>query len=224
MRVLVVEDSEKLRRALGLALRKAGYVADLTGDGEEGLWFGQNNDYDAILLDLLLPTLDGWEILRRLRAAGRQAPVLILTVKGTLEDRVGGLRAGADDYLTKPFAMEELLARVEALVRRKYGARQPVLEVGDLRLDTLKRQATRAGQVIGLAPREYRLLEFLAHRTGEVVSRTDIEAHLYNEETDVFSNVVESTISTLRKKLEPPGCTPLIHTRRGMGYVLAAET
>jgi len=223
MRLLVVEDSEKLRRTIRLALRKAGFAVDTAGDGKEGLWLARENDYDAIVLDLMLPGLDGLSVLQQLRAAGGRAPVLILTVKSAVEDRVRGLRAGADDYLAKPFALDELLARVEALVRRKYDQRDPVLSLADLRVDTTARTVRRGSEVIELSAREYRLLEFLARRAGAVVSRTDIEQHLYGDETEVFSNTVESTISTLRRKLDQPGSAPLIHTRRGLGYVLQSS-
>jgi DNA-binding response OmpR family regulator len=222
MRVLVVEDSEKLRRAIQFALRKAGYVVDASGDGEEGLWFAQSNDYDAVVLDLMLPRLDGLTLLKRLRQAGRDLPVLVLTVKSDVADRVAGLRAGADDYLAKPFAVEELLARVEALVRRRYGGKRERLRIGGLELDTTARTASHHGRSIELTPREYRLLELLVRRSGEVVSRTVIEAHIYSDETEVFSNSVESAISVLRRKIEAAGLPPLITTRRGMGYVLQA--
>jgi len=222
MRVLVIEDSEKLRRGLEFALRKAGYAVDVSGEGEEGLWFAQSNDYDAIVLDLMLPGLNGLKLLERLRKSGRDVPVLILTVKTDVSDCVAGLRAGADDYLAKPFAIDELLARVEALVRRRYGAKRPRLEAGGLELDTSARKVTHHGREIALTAREYRLLELLMRRGGEVVSRTEIEAHIYADSTEVFSNSVESAISVLRRKLETSGLAPLIHTRRGMGYVLKA--
>lgn len=222
MRVLVVEDSEKLRRALQFGLRKAGYAVDATGDGEEGLWFAQSNDYDAVVLDLMLPKLDGLSVLRQLRAGGRDTPVMILTVKSDVTDRVAGLRAGADDYLSKPFAFDELLARVEALVRRRYGNKRPLLCVGGLEVDTAARKVTHEGSEITLTPREYRLLELLARRSGEVVSRAEIEEHIYGEDIDLFSNAVESAISALRRKLEASGGTDLIRTRRGLGYVLEA--
>ncbi|HVR34850.1 MAG TPA: response regulator transcription factor [Methylomirabilota bacterium] len=222
MRILLVEDSSKLQRAVGLALRKAGYVVDVTGDGEEGFWLATENRYDVLVLDLMLPGLDGMEILRRLRKQGCQTPVLILTVKSSVEDRVTGLRAGADDYLTKPFSLEELVARVESLIRRGYGERSPVVRLGNLELNTTSRTLARDGEPVSLTPREYRLLELLALRRGEVLSRADIEEHLYGEEMEVFSNVVESTISSLRKKIDPSGSEPLIQTRRGMGYVLEA--
>jgi len=222
MRILVVEDSEKLRRAIHFALRKVGYAVDATGDGEEGLWFAESNDYDAIVLDLMLPGLDGLAVLRRLRDGGRDTPALILTVRSEVADRVAGLRAGADDYLSKPFAFDELLARVEALVRRRYGNKRPLLRVGELEVDTGARKIRHRGHDVALTPREYRLLELLARRAGEVVSRSEIEEHIYGDDAEVFSNAVESAISTLRRKLETPGGATLIHTRRGLGYVLEA--
>lgn len=224
MRILVVEDSEKLRRAIQFGLRKAGYVVDATGDGEEGLWFAESNDYDAIVLDLMLPSLDGLTVLRRLRESGRETPALILTVRSEVADRVTGLRAGADDYLGKPFAFDELLARVEALVRRRYGKRRPLLRVGKLEVDTGARKVSHWGHDVPLTPREYRLLELLARRAGEVVSRSEIEDHIYADDVEVFSNAVESAVSTLRRKLESPSGATLIHTRRGLGYVLEAAS
>jgi DNA-binding response OmpR family regulator len=218
MRVLVIEDSERLQRAVGLALRKAGAAVDLSGNGEEGLWLAKENPYDAIVLDLMLPGLDGLSLLKQLRESRNQTPVLILTVKDAVEDRVTGLRSGADDYLTKPFALEELVARVESLTRRRYGERSPCLQLEGLEVNTVQRTVTLNGRAIDLTPREYRLLEFLALRRGEVVPRSAIEEHLYGEAVEILSNAVESTISSLRKKLEDGGA--LLQTRRGHGYVL----
>jgi DNA-binding response OmpR family regulator len=216
----VVEDSRRLQRALKSGLTRAGYAVDLTGEGEEGLWLAENNDYDAIILDLLLPGRDGLSILRQLRKSGRETHVLILTAKGAVEDRVTGLRAGADDYLAKPFSFSELLARVEALIRRRHGRKNPKLRLDLLEIDTGARVVTLDGHVVDLTPREYRLLELLAMKAGQVVSRAEIEEHLYDEATEIFSNVVDSTVSTLRKKLQYPGAGSLIRTRRGMGYML----
>lgn len=220
MRLLLVEDATRLREALSLGLRKSGYAVDSAGDGEEGLWLAQTNNYDAMILDLMLPKLDGLTVLGRLRESGKETPVLILTVKNEIEDRVGGLRAGADDYLPKPFAFDELLARIEALIRRKYGNKNPVLRVGEIELHTDTRQTSFRQTPIPLTPREYRILEFLIRRQGQVVTKTEIEEHIYSDETEVFSNTVESTISSLRKKLELAGGPPMIHTKRGMGYLL----
>jgi len=220
MRVLLVEDSPRLQRSLGRALRKTGYATDVSGDGENGLWLAETNDYDAVILDIMLPKLDGLALLRRLRARGRQTPILLLTAKDTLEDRVTGLQMGADDYLVKPFALTELLARVQSLCRRQYGAKTNRLVIADLEIDLTAHSARRAGRPLDLTSREFMLLEYLGMRRGHVVTRAEIETHIYNEAADVMSNAVDSAICTLRKKLGPPGSEPLIHTKRGLGYVL----
>jgi DNA-binding response OmpR family regulator len=206
------------------ALRKSRYAVDVTGDGAEGLWYAESNSYDVIILDLMLPVMDGLTILDRLRKQGRPAPVLILTARDTVDDRVRGLQAGADDYLIKPFALEELLARVHALCRRRYRQPAPRLTIGDLEINTAARTAKRGRQTLELSPREYRLLEYLACRAGEVVSRTEIWEHIYDEQTEPMSNAVDSAICTLRKKLDLPGLKPLLWTRRGMGYALQEKT
>jgi DNA-binding response OmpR family regulator len=222
VRVLVVEDSARLRRTLGLALRRSGFAVDLTGNGREGLWLAESTPYDVIVLDVMLPDLDGLSVLKRLREGGRSTHVLLLTAKDTVDDRVRGLQSGADDYLIKPFALEELLARVQTLCRRAYDNKQTRLIVGDLEIDTIAREVVRAGQPIKLKPREYALLEYLALRQGQVVSRRDIETHIYDESADPMSNVVDSAVSVLRKRIGLPGSAPLIHTRHGVGYVLKA--
>ena len=218
-----MEDSARLQMSVGRALRKAGYVVDVSGDGEDGLWRAETTDYDAVVLDIQLPKLDGLSLLQKLREKGKNTHVLLLTAKDTVEDRVRGLQRGADDYLVKPFALEELLARVEALCRRAYASKQPRLIIGDLEIDTVAKEVFRAGHPVKLMPREYLLLEYLVRRAGQVVSRPEIEAHIYNEEVDLMSNVVESAISSLRKKISAPNPAPLIHTRHGLGYVLKAE-
>ena len=220
MRVLLVEDSKLLQRSVTTGLRKAGYAVDVTGDGAEGLWYAESSPYDVIILDLMLPGLDGLTILQRLRRQDCPTQVLVLTAKDTVEDRVRGLRTGADDYLIKPFALDELLARVQALCRRHYARKNPRVRIEDLEINTAARTVTRRGRPIELTAREYRLLEYLAARPGEVVSRTDIWAHVYDEHTEPMSNAVDSAICILRKKITPPGTTALLHTRRGMGYVL----
>ena len=220
MRVLLVEDYAPLRESVTQALEEAGLAVDASADGEEGLWYARSNDYDAIVLDIVLPKLDGLSILKRLRQAGRRTPVLLLTAKDTVADRVNGLDLGADDYLVKPFALEELLARVRALTRRKYDAPDPVIRVRDLEVNTVSRAVSRAGERIDLTAREYALLELLARRAGEIVSRSEIWEHVYDFCSSPESNVVDVYVGYLRKKLERPGSQPLIRTRRGQGYVL----
>lgn len=220
MRILLVEDSPRLQRSLGTALRKTGYAVDLAGDGEQGLWLAMSHDYDVIVLDIMLPKRDGLSVLTELRRQGKKVHVLLLTARDTVPDRVQGLQSGADDYLVKPFALEELLARVQALGRRAYGTKQPRLQVGDLEIDTLARCVRRAGQPVDLTAREYLLLEYLVRRRGQVVSRAEIEAHIYDEHVDPMSNVVDSAVCSLRKKLGAADSPALIHTRRGLGYVL----
>jgi DNA-binding response OmpR family regulator len=223
MKLLLVEDSERLRRALGLALKRAGYAVDASGDGSEGLWLAENNCYDAIILDLMLPSLDGLSILERLRARGNPTHVLLLTARDAVEDRVRGLRAGADDYLPKPFALDELLARVEALCRRAYGVKQSRIVIGPIEIETAAKVVRREGELIALAPREYALLEYLAMRRGEVVTRTEIEAHLYDSNSVLMSNTVDSAICALRRKIQPLGSPTILATRRGQGYVFDAS-
>lgn len=220
MRVLLVEDSQRLQKSIGKALRKSGYAVDTSGDGEDGLWLAESNDYDAIILDIMLPKLDGLTLLRRLRKKGRDTPVLLLTAKDTVQDRVSGLQTGADDYLVKPFALEELLARIQALCRRRYDSKSNQLAIADLKIDLTAHAATRAGQKMDLTAREFRLLEYLALRRGHIVTRREIETHLYDESAELMSNAVDSAICTLRKKLEAPGTPELIHTKRGLGYML----
>jgi DNA-binding response OmpR family regulator len=220
MRVLLVEDSVRLQKSLGKALRKSGYAVDLSGDGEDGLWLAQSNDYDAIILDIMLPKMDGLTLLRRLRQKSCQTSVLLLTAKDTVEDRVTGLQIGADDYLVKPFALKELLARVQVLCRRRYSNKTNRIVIGDLEIDLTAHTGTRAGQVLDLTAREFMLLEYLALRRDQVVTREEIEAHIYNETVDPMSNVVDSAICSLRKKLALSASPQLIHTKRGLGYIL----
>jgi DNA-binding response OmpR family regulator len=223
MRVLLVEDYEPIREAVAEGLREAGFAVDAAADGETGLWYATTNQYDAIVLDVMLPGMDGLTVLKRLRAAGGNAHVIVLTARDTTEDRIRGLDLGADDYLVKPFAFGELLARVRALVRRRYGAKDPVIAVADLRIDTTARTVHRGGQRIDLSPREYAVLELLALRAGEVVSRTDVWEHVYEFHSAAESNVVDVVIGHIRRKLDAPGLPKLIHTRRGHGYVLSEE-
>ena len=219
MRVLVVEDSKRLQTYVCKGLRQRGYAVDAASDGEHGLFLAESGDYDVIVLDLMLPKLDGLSLLRELRSRNCKTHVLILTAKDTVEDRVRGLGDGADDYLIKPFAFDELLARIQALARRSYGVKTPRLCFGDLEIDLLRRVATRSGDDLDLRPREYALLEYLALREGEVVPRAEIERRIYDERVEPLSNVVDSAICSLRKAIDTPGCPSMIRTRRGMGYV-----
>jgi DNA-binding response OmpR family regulator len=220
MRVLLIEDYQPLRKSLSRGLREAGFAVDAAADGEEGLRFARSGDYDVIVLDLMLPKLDGLTVLRRLREAGNPVHVLILTARDALSDRVTGLDLGADDYLAKPFALGELLARVRALVRRRYAAKSAVIRVGDLEVDTSSRAVRRAGEKVDLTAREYALLELLVMRAGHVLTRDEIWEHVYDFAAEVNSNVIDVYIGYLRKKLERDGLPRLIHTRRGLGYVL----
>jgi DNA-binding response OmpR family regulator len=220
MKVLIVEDSERLSRSLAQGLRKLGYTVDLTADGETGLDFAETYAYDVIVLDLMLPRLSGLEVLQRLRARGRGTHVLILSARDRVEDRVKGLRLGADDYLTKPFAFEELAARIQALVRRRYDTKSPLVRIGGLAIDTTSKQVSRGGRPLPLTPGEYRLLEFLAVQRGRVVSQERLLEHLHRSDTDVSSNVVEVLVSGLRRKIHAPGEPPILKTRRGFGYVV----
>jgi len=224
MRVLLVEDSELLQRSIGVALRKAGYAVDISGDGEDGLWQALNKPFDVIILDLMLPKLDGHTVLRRIREAGRDTHVLILTAKDAVEDRVQGLMSGSDDYLVKPFALDELLARVATLARRSHGVKDPLIKVEDLTIDTARRKVSVRGRDVDLPPREYAILEYLAMRRGHIVTRTEIESHVYDDAAEMMSNVVDAAVYSLRRRLDPPGGPSLIRTRRGVGYMLGASS
>ena len=216
MRLLVIEDDPALQRTLAAALREEGYAVDVASDGADGLFKAQQNTYDAILLDVMLTKLDGWGVLAALRPACR-TPVLMLTARDAVPDRIKGLNAGADDYLTKPFDIDELLARLRALIRRSAGQTHPTLTIGELVLDTAARRACVAGAEIVLTAREYSLLEYLALHRGEVVSRTTLYEHLFDEDDDSLSNLLDVHVSNLRKKLGHD----LIVTRRGLGYCIA---
>jgi two-component system, OmpR family, response regulator len=220
MRVLVVEDEVKMAGLLKRALEEEGYAVDVAGRGEDALWFGTENPYDAIVLDVMLPDLDGFEVSRRLRRAGRWSPVLMLTARDAVADRVAGLDAGADDYLTKPFSFAELLARLRALVRRGAAERPPVLLVGDLSLDPARRTVARDGTAIDLTAREFALLEFLMRHAGEVLTRTQLIEHVWDFAYDGDSNVVDVYIRYLRNKVDRPFGRDSIRTVRGAGYRL----
>jgi two-component system copper resistance phosphate regulon response regulator CusR len=223
VRILLIEDYQPLLASLTQGLEEAGFVVDASADGEEGLWFATKNVYDAVILDVMLPSLDGLGVLRRMRAAGSTCQVLMLTARDSIDDRVRGLDLGADDYLVKPFAFAELLARLRALIRRAYGSKETILRIGDLEIDTAARTATRAGEHISLTAREYALLEVLARRSGELVTRSDLWDHCYDFLNESTSNVIDVYIGYLRKKIERPGLARLIHTRRGQGYMLKAD-
>jgi two-component system OmpR family response regulator len=216
MRLLVIEDEDDLRASLALALREAGYAVDLAADGDDGLFKAGSSDYDAIVLDVMLPKLDGWELLRRLRETKR-TPVLMLTARDATKDRVRGLDAGADDYLVKPFNLDELRARLRALIRRAAGRAGNVIVIGPVAVDTAARTIRRDGRHVALTAREYFLVEFLALHQGEVVTRTALYEHLFDEDDNTFSNLLDVHVSNVRKKLG----AEFILTDRGHGYHIA---
>jgi two-component system, OmpR family, response regulator len=218
MRLLVVEDEDDLRESLEQLLSEEGYAVDVAADGDEGWFKADAWNYDAILLDVMLPVIDGWEILRRLRAAKKKTPVLMLTARDTVVDRVKGLDLGSDDYLVKPFDLNELLARLRALIRRSAGEASSVIELGDIRLDTAARILYEKDLPIELTAREYALIEMLAMHRGKVVSRTQLYDHLFSEDDHSLSNLLDVHVCNVRKKLQ----TDLIHTRRGHGYLIEA--
>jgi len=221
MRILVVEDNPHIAEIVNDGLTDAGYGVTVARDGEEGFLDARLNTYDLVVLDLTLPRMDGLEVARRLRAAGVVTPILMLTARAREGETIAGLDAGADDYLTKPFGLGELLARVRALVRRDAAARERVLRVGDLELDTVTREVRRAGHVVDLSAREYVLLEYLVHHVGQVLTRAQLEESVWSD-SEVGSNVVEVYIGYLRQKLDAPFDAPLIRTVRGVGYTLRA--
>lgn len=216
MRILIAEDEPKISQSVAEALTAAGYVVDLARDGEEAWFKGETEDYDAIVLDLGLPKLDGLSVLRKLRAANKATPVLILTARGAWSERVKGIDAGADDYLPKPFQIEELVARLGAIIRRSGGQATPVLEIGDLKIDTRRLIVSAGGKAIDLSPLEFRALRYLVHNRGRVVSQGELGEHVYASENKSSSNALEVLVGRLRKKL---GATT-IATRRGFGYLV----
>ena len=223
MKALIVEDYKPLLKSVSKAIRELGWAVDVAADGEEGQWFAENHTYDVIVLDLMLPKVHGLDILRQLRDKGNATPVIILTARDAVADRTKGLDMGADDYLVKPFFLGELMSRLKALVRRSYHQQDPILRVGKLEIDTNARRVQRNGQEITLTAREYALLEYLARREGQVVTRTEIWSHVYESYGDSASNVVDVYVGYLRKKLHLPDMPSLIHTRRGQGYLLQEE-
>ncbi|MEK7064515.1 MAG: response regulator transcription factor [Patescibacteria group bacterium] len=223
MRILVVEDERRLAQIIKRGLVEGGYAVDLAFDGEEGKFLAESEDYDLIILDLMLPKIDGLEICRKLRSDGIKTPILILTAKTTLDDKVAGLNSGADDYLTKPFAFLELSARVAALIRRSQKAPATQLTVADLVLDPTKHLVKRGGRQIKLTPKEFSILELLLSRKDEVVSRTVITEHVWDYNFDGMSNVVDVFVASLRKKIVDAGKNKIIQTVHGVGYRIAAE-
>lgn len=223
MRVLLVEDHRPLVRALKRGLEEEGFAVDTACDGEEGDYKARTANYDVIILDIMLPKIDGLSVLERWRREGLKTHVLILTARGTMDDKVRGLDLGADDYLTKPFELSELLARIRALIRRGHEVKDPVIRVSDLEIDTSTRTVKRGGESIHLTPREYGLLQFLAFHRGRVVSRSMIWEHLYDEHDESTSNVVDVYIRYLRNKIDKGFEPPLILTRWGEGYLLRGD-
>jgi two-component system OmpR family response regulator len=218
VRLLIVEDERDLAETLRRTFEEEDFAVDLAGEGEDALFRIREMTYDAIILDLMLPRVDGWSVLRTARAEGIRTPVLVLTARDMIDERVRGLNLGADDYLTKPFALAELIARVRAMIRRAYGNPASTISLGDLTVDTAARQVLRAGVPIDLTAREFAILELLTRSRGAVVARSTICEHIYNEDADVFSNVIDVHVAALRRKLGPG----VIRTRRREGYIIDA--
>jgi two-component system, OmpR family, response regulator len=220
MRVLVIEDEPDLLSVLAQSLREDGYAVDTASDGIDGLFKAESYQYDAIVLDLMIPQLDGWEVIKALRSAGNAVPVLVLTARDALSDRVRGLDYGADDYLTKPFELAELFARLRAIIRRSAGKPSSIAQIGAVQIDTIRKCVFKNGQPVSLTPREYSLVEFLALHRGELVTRSMLYDHLFDEDDDSLSNLVDVHVSNVRKKLGKD----FILTRRGQGYLLEDGT
>lgn len=223
MRILVVEDESSIAKFIGQGLAEAGYAVDLVKDGQSGLEYAFAIEYDILVLDIMLPKLDGLQLLRKLRGQGNKTPVLMLTARDTIDDRVSGLDAGADDYLVKPFAFSELLARIRALLRRPPMQVGTVLQIGDLMMDTSTREVRRGNHLLDLTPREYAVLEYLMRHPNQVLTRTQIGEHVWNFDFYHESNVIDVYIGYLRRKVAGKGQTPMIHTIRGVGYRISAE-
>ena len=223
MRILLVEDEKDLASIVKQGLEEEGYVVDVAHDGEEGLYMAENFPADALILDIMLPLMDGLTVLSNMRKKGITTPVILLTARDALLDKIKGLDTGADDYLTKPFVFEELLARVRSLLRRKGTVKEAVVRIADLEINTASHEVKRGGKAISLSAKEYALLEYLAYRKGNVVTRTDIVEHIYHEDTDMDSNVVDVYINYLRNKVDKDFKPKLIHTVRGAGYMLKEE-
>ena len=223
MRILVVEDEPRMANVIAKGLRENSYAVDVAEDGDAALYQASINDYDLIVLDVLLPRRDGFEVCRALRARRNSIPILMLTARATVDDRVNGFDAGADDYLTKPFSFREFLARVRALLRRDSQLRPDVFQLDDLIVDSASHRVSRAAREIELTAKEYALLEFLARHAGQLVSRTEIAAHVWDDSFDPFSNTIEVYMNRLRKKIDDLHTVKLLHTRRGEGYILESR-
>jgi two-component system copper resistance phosphate regulon response regulator CusR len=223
VRILLAEDETKVARHVRQGLAAEGYSVDLAADGDEALWLAETNPYDALVLDVMMPCKDGFTVVRNLRRKQINTPVIFLTSRAEVEDRVRGLDAGGDDYLTKPFSMSELLARLRALLRRQRPQASNLLRVADLELDLVEHRATRAGGQIELTPREFALLEFLMTSSPKPVSKTAIVEHVWDQHFDSSSNVVNVYVKHLREKIDRPGLKPLLHTVRGVGFALREE-
>lgn len=222
MRVLIIEDEKRITHFIKKGLKAEHYAVDLAFDGKEGLELAKKNSYDLIILDLMLPKVDGLEVCKTLRKEGHQIPILMLTAKDTLENKIEGLDSGADDYLTKPFAFDELVSRVRAILRRKYRAKNPKLKAGDLEMDTVTHEVKRNGKIVELSSKEYALLEYLIRNTNKVITRTQILEHVWDQNYDSFTNIVDVYIRYLRKKIDKDEKMKLIKTIRGVGYKIKA--
>lgn len=222
MRVLLVEDDPRIARLVAKGLREQAYAVDVATTGEDALYQADINTYDLILLDVMIPEPNGFQVCRKIRASGKRTPILMLTARDAVDDRITGLDHGADDYLTKPFEFRELLARLRALLRRSGELRPPQITVGDMVLDTAAQSVCRAGRPIPLTAKEYALLEFLARNAGRVVGRAEIAEHVWDETFDPFSNLIEVYVNRVRRKIDSGSRKPLLQTRRGAGYVLGS--
>lgn len=223
MRILLVEDEKDLSAIVKQGLEEEGYIVDVAHDGEEGLYMSENYPADAVILDIMLPVMDGLEVLSAMRKKGINTPVILLTARDALIDKIKGLDTGADDYLTKPFVFDELLARVRSLLRRKTDVREAVIRIADMEINTASHEVRRGGRLITLSAKEYALLEYLAYKKNTVVSRSDIIEHIYHEDSEMDSNVVDVYINYLRNKVDKDFKKKLIHTVRGAGYILKEE-
>jgi DNA-binding response OmpR family regulator len=224
MRILLVEDEPSAAKILAKGLREHGYAVDVSGDGIDASYKTSINEYDLVILDVMLPRKDGFQLCNELRTTGAEMPILMLTARDAVEDRITGLDCGADDYLTKPFDYRELLARIRALLRRRPTKHVEDIEIDDMKIHVASRSVTRSGASVQLTPKEFALLEYLAQRAGELVTRAEISEHVWDESFDPFSNLIEVYVQRLRRRIDAGHANRLIHTRRGEGYILGAES